>query len=74
MNGIPRPADQRHGVRHKRDGLEFAAGGAQASGDWCEVIAISEQAVALTVGDVSGHGEAVAGTMAAMRASVAFGK
>lgn len=46
------------------------AGGAEAGGDWCDVVTISEEMVALTIGDVSGHGAAVAGTMAAMRAAV----
>jgi serine phosphatase RsbU (regulator of sigma subunit) len=46
------------------------AGDRDAGADWCDSIAISEQAVALTVGEVSGHGEAVAGTISAMRASV----
>jgi serine phosphatase RsbU (regulator of sigma subunit) len=46
------------------------AGTARIGGDWCDVVPISDEAVALTVGDVSGHGEAVAGTMATIRASV----
>jgi serine phosphatase RsbU (regulator of sigma subunit) len=46
------------------------AGTARAGGDWCDVVPVSDEAVALTVGDVSGHGEAVAGTMATMRAAV----
>ncbi len=47
-----------------------SAFGARAGGDWCEAVPLSEHAVGLTVGDVSGHGTAVAGTMEAMRASV----
>jgi serine phosphatase RsbU (regulator of sigma subunit) len=46
------------------------AGDAQAGGDWCEVVGISEDVVALTVGDVSGHGKIVAVTMAAIHACV----
>lgn len=46
------------------------ADGAQAGGDWCDVVTISDESVAFTVGDVLGHGEAIAGTMAAIRASV----
>jgi serine phosphatase RsbU (regulator of sigma subunit) len=47
-----------------------SAGGARAGGDWCDAVAISEDIIAVTVGDVSGHGAPVAKTMAAMRASV----
>jgi serine phosphatase RsbU (regulator of sigma subunit) len=47
-----------------------SAGGARAGGDWCDAFAISEDTIAVTVGDVSGHGAPVAKTMAAMRASV----
>jgi len=64
------------------DGVRFAAFDAhmtvwnspssttQSGGDWCEAFAISEHVTALTIGDVSGHGETVAGAMAAMRAAV----
>jgi serine phosphatase RsbU (regulator of sigma subunit) len=45
-------------------------GHAQSGGDWCEAFALSEHVTALTIGDVSGHGETVAGPMAAMRAAV----
>ncbi|MGD0052028.1 MAG: PP2C family protein-serine/threonine phosphatase [Vulcanimicrobiaceae bacterium] len=45
------------------------ADGAQAGGDWCEVVPVSEHAVALVVGDVAGHGTPVAELMSAMRAS-----
>jgi serine phosphatase RsbU (regulator of sigma subunit) len=50
-----------------------SADGAEEGGDWCDVVAISEDTIALTVGDVAGHGEAVAATMASMRASVLRG-
>jgi serine phosphatase RsbU (regulator of sigma subunit) len=46
------------------------AGNAKAGGDWCDAVQISDDELLLTVGDVSGHGEAVAGTMAGMRSSV----
>ncbi len=46
------------------------AGGAPAGGDWCEVLAFSNREIALLIGDVAGHGAAVAGTMQALRASV----
>ncbi|MGD0471895.1 MAG: PP2C family protein-serine/threonine phosphatase [Candidatus Velthaea sp.] len=44
-------------------------GGAQSGGDWCEAFALSEHVMALTIGDVSGHGESVAEAMAVMRAA-----
>ncbi|MGB8265446.1 MAG: PP2C family protein-serine/threonine phosphatase [Candidatus Velthaea sp.] len=47
-----------------------AAGRARHGGDWCEVVPVSEHAVVLSVGDVAGHGAAVAGTMAVMRESL----
>jgi len=40
---------------------------ALAGGDWCEAITVSEEVVALTVGDVAGHGSAVQHIMAAVR-------
>jgi len=43
------------------------AGGAEAGGDWCEVVAVSEDIIALTVGDVAGHGSAVQHMMASVR-------
>jgi serine phosphatase RsbU (regulator of sigma subunit) len=46
------------------------AGHAQKGGDWCEVVEMSDELVALTVGDVSGHGKAVAPTMAAIHVRV----
>ena len=46
------------------------ADGALAGGDWCDVITVSEEAIAFTVGDVAGHGAEVADTMAAIRAAV----
>lgn len=46
------------------------AGRAKAGGDWCEVLELSEEAVALVLGDVAGHGQAVAEKMERMRASL----
>jgi serine phosphatase RsbU (regulator of sigma subunit) len=46
------------------------ADGALLGGDWSDIIPISENVIALSIGDVSGHGAAVADTMLAMRASV----
>jgi serine phosphatase RsbU (regulator of sigma subunit) len=46
------------------------AGRARAGGDWCEVVELSVESVALVLGDVAGHGERVARKMEAMRASV----
>ena len=49
------------------------AGSARAGGDWCDAVAISEDTIAFTVGDVSGHGDAAAGAMAVVRASILRG-
>jgi serine phosphatase RsbU (regulator of sigma subunit) len=46
------------------------ADGALRGGDWCEAFALSNDTVALTIGDVCGHGEAAADTMEAMRTGV----
>jgi serine phosphatase RsbU (regulator of sigma subunit) len=46
------------------------AGSAQAGGDWCEVLALSDDVIALTVGDVAGHGESVCPIMDFIRSSV----
>jgi serine phosphatase RsbU (regulator of sigma subunit) len=53
--------------------LNSPAGNARYGGDWCEAFAISNDAVALTIGDVSGHGEAASETMKIMRAAVLSG-
>jgi serine phosphatase RsbU (regulator of sigma subunit) len=50
--------------------LNSPAGSARHGGDWCEALAISEDAIALTIGDVTGHGEPAAETMDIMRATV----
>ena len=46
------------------------ADGSKAGGDWCDVIAISAETIALTIGDVSGHGTAAATAMNDMRSAV----
>jgi len=46
------------------------AGDARDGGDWCAAVPLSSYEIALTIGDVSGHGEAVAGTKATIRASI----
>jgi serine phosphatase RsbU (regulator of sigma subunit) len=43
---------------------------ADAGGDWCEVVAVSDEIVAVTVGDVAGHGSAVQHMMADVRDAV----
>ncbi len=43
------------------------AGDADAGGDWCEVVAVSDDVVAVTVGDVAGHGSPVQHMMSAVR-------
>ncbi|MGA2759709.1 MAG: PP2C family protein-serine/threonine phosphatase [Candidatus Cybelea sp.] len=50
--------------------MNSPAGSAPYGGDWCEALAISEDAIAVTIGDVSGHGESAAAAMEIMRASV----
>ncbi len=49
------------------------AGPARRGGDWSDAVAISEDAFALTIGDVTGHGETAFGTMEIVRASVLRG-
>jgi serine phosphatase RsbU (regulator of sigma subunit) len=46
------------------------SGRAQAGGDWSAALDLPDGAIALTIGDVSGHGAPVAGAMAAARAAV----
>jgi serine phosphatase RsbU (regulator of sigma subunit) len=43
------------------------AGDDDAGGDWCEVVAVSDDVLALTVGDVAGHGRSVQPFMCAIR-------
>jgi serine phosphatase RsbU (regulator of sigma subunit) len=50
--------------------LNSPAGNARYGGDWCDALALSEDAIALTIGDVSGHGESAAETMEIVRAAV----
>ncbi len=50
--------------------MNSPAGSAPYGGDWCEALAISEDAIAVTIGDVSGHGESAAEAMEIMRAAV----
>jgi serine phosphatase RsbU (regulator of sigma subunit) len=50
--------------------LNSPAGGARRGGDWCDAFAISDDRVGLTIGDVSGHGEAAAETMEILRTTV----
>jgi serine phosphatase RsbU (regulator of sigma subunit) len=46
------------------------ADNARDGGDWCETVPLSEHEIALTIGDVSGHGESVAGTKRTLQAAV----
>lgn len=46
------------------------AEGVKAGGDWCAAIELSADTLALTIGDVSGHGLSVAEPMRAMRSSI----
>lgn len=57
-------------------GFEFAARyvpasrGAEVGGDWYSVVSVDDQRFAIVIGDVSGHGVAAAGTMAALRYTI----
>jgi len=53
--------------------LNSPAGKARSGGDWCEAFTMSDEAVAVTIGDVSGHGESVAETMGTVRATILSG-
>ena len=43
---------------------------ARSGGDWCEIIRISPEIIALIIGDVEGHGKAVAPTKTLIRSEV----
>jgi serine phosphatase RsbU (regulator of sigma subunit) len=46
------------------------AGEEPEGGDWCAIVPLSAHAVAMTIGDVAGHGAAAAPFRATMRASI----
>jgi serine phosphatase RsbU (regulator of sigma subunit) len=50
--------------------INSPAGHACRGGDWSDAVAISDDAFALTIGDVTGHGEPAFGTMEIVRASM----
>ncbi|HVA28606.1 MAG TPA: PP2C family protein-serine/threonine phosphatase, partial [Candidatus Baltobacteraceae bacterium] len=63
--------------RSTQDGVDWRttlfsapAGGVRVGGDWCDAFPISQDADAVTIGDVAGHGQGVAETMRLVRASV----
>lgn len=51
--------------------LNSPANGARCGGDWCDAFALGPDHVAISIGDVSGHGEAVAEAMDVVRSAVA---
>jgi len=53
--------------------MNSPAGRARHGGDWSDAVVISDDAFALAIGDVSGHGEPAFGTMEIMRASLLRG-
>jgi serine phosphatase RsbU (regulator of sigma subunit) len=53
--------------------INSPAGSARIGGDWCDVVGISDDELAITIGDVSGYGEPASETMEIMRASVLLG-
>jgi serine phosphatase RsbU (regulator of sigma subunit) len=46
------------------------ADGARIGGDWCAAFMLPDRTVALTIGDVTGHGELAADTMAVLRSAI----
>jgi serine phosphatase RsbU (regulator of sigma subunit) len=46
------------------------SGYARVGGDWCDIVSVSDDVLALTIGDVSGHGEPASETMELLRAVV----
>lgn len=46
------------------------SGDAISGGDWCDALHVSEDVLVITVGDVSGHGEAASATMHAVRSAI----
>lgn len=53
--------------------MNSPAGRARRGGDWSDAVVISDDAFALTIGDVTGHGESAFGTMEIVRASLLRG-
>lgn len=53
--------------------LNSPAGGVPYGGDWCDAFAIGSECIAISIGDVAGHGESAAETMSVMRSAVARG-
>lgn len=47
-----------------------AAGDSEFGGDWCEAFPVSQGVIALSIGDVRGHGEEKYATMVAMRGAL----
>lgn len=62
-------ASVRTGIEAQVTRFISPAGDARAGGDWCEVFAIAGDVIALTIGDVAGHGESIAAFMNAMRSA-----
>ncbi len=46
------------------------ADGERSGGDWCAIVPVSEHAVALSIGDVAGHGLAAAAELGIMHAAI----
>lgn len=57
-----------HGVRLST--RIVAADRSPRGGDWCEAFAVSDDVIALSIGDVCGHGEEKFATMVAMRQAI----
>jgi serine phosphatase RsbU (regulator of sigma subunit) len=68
---VPEPASEGwtvHGVRLST--RIMAAEGAPRGGDWCEAFIVSDEELALSVGDVCGHGEDKYAAMIATRRAI----
>jgi serine phosphatase RsbU (regulator of sigma subunit) len=57
-----------HGVRLSARIMPAAR--SQRGGDWCEAFAVSDDVMALSIGDVCGHGDAKYAAMVAMRQAI----
>jgi len=70
LNGPVRPG---RGIAWDVSFMNSPAGRASRGGDWSDAVVISDDAFALAIGDVSGHGEPAFETMKIMRASLLRG-
>jgi serine phosphatase RsbU (regulator of sigma subunit) len=67
MAAITAVPAREYGLATEISRWKSAAGTCPSGGDWCDVVDISDDAFALTIGDVSGHGTAASTTMRRIR-------